>query len=157
MPSDVIDFVLQMLVEREILHGIPSWELLKENLVRECMMAPERLEARRAEIVEKFMRCKREQLEKAFPDLMGTTSKNTTPASTDRVSMDEVMPEPAGLEQRPNKSQDIGSKGEEVNEPTFHPKIDEKLSVSGRLKSTFETKEFSSFPTQTDATQSEGL
>ena len=79
MASDVIDFVLQMLVERDILQGIPSWELLKDYLARECMMAPERLEARRGEIVEKFMRCKREQLEKAFPDLMGTTSNDDNP------------------------------------------------------------------------------
>jgi hypothetical protein len=158
MASDVIDFVLQMLVERDILQGIPSWELLKDYLAQQCMMAPDRLEARRGEIVEKFVRCKREQLEKALPDLMGTMSNKTTSASTERVSIDQVMPESAGLEQRPNQTKDVGSKGEEeVSEPTFHPEIDEKLSVSGCLKSSFEMKKYSLFPNQTDTAQSEGL
>ena len=71
----------------------------------------------------------------------------TTPTPTDGASMDQVMPESAGLEQRPNQSKDVGSKGEEeVSEPTFHPKVDERLSVSGCLKSTFETMKYSSFP-----------
>jgi hypothetical protein len=152
MAGDVIDFVLQTLVERDILQGIPTWELLRDYLERECMMAPERLDARRAEIGAKFLRCKQEQLEKASHDLMGTTSNKTTTTSTDRASLDQVIPQSAGVEQRPNQTKDLGSKGE----ATFHPKIVEMLSVSGCLKSTFETKKYSSFPTQTDATQSEG-
>jgi hypothetical protein len=142
MASDVIDFVLQMLVERDILQGIPSWELLKDYLAGECMMAPERLEARRGEIVEKFVRCKREQLEKATHDLLGMTSNITTPASADRASMGQVIPEPAGLKERPNESKDVGSEGgEELSEPTI-----KKLLVSSCLNSTLERRNTHSFP-----------
>jgi hypothetical protein len=142
MASDVIDFVLQMLVERDMLQGIPSWELLKDYLARECMMAPERLEARRGEIVEKFIRCKREQLEKATHDLLGMTSNMTTPASADRASMDQVIPEPAGLKEQPNESKDVGSKGrEELSEPTI-----KKLLVSSCLNFYPREKKYSSFP-----------
>jgi hypothetical protein len=131
MASDVIDFVLQKLVEQDIFQGIPKWELLKDYLVRECVMAPDLLETRRGEIAEKFVCCKREQWEQGLHDLIGTTSNKTTRASADRVSMDQVMPESAGLEQRPYHTKDAGAKGEEeVSEHTFHPKIDEKLSVS---------------------------
>jgi hypothetical protein len=148
MASDIVDFVLQRIVERDILKSIQSWELLKDHLARECMMDPERLEAMRGEIVEKFVRCKREKLEKDFDDLMGTTSNKTAPASIDRVFIDQVMPESAGLEQLPDQSKGVGSRGEEeIGEPTFHPEIDEKLSVSGCLKSNFELKKYSSFLT----------
>lgn len=150
MASDVIDFVLQMLVERDILQGIPSWELLKDYLARECMMAPERLETRRGEIVEKYIRCKHEQLEKATHDLMGMTSNM---ASTDKASINQVIPNSTGLEERPNESKGIGSKGEEeLIEPTIR-----KLRVSNCLNSTLERRKYSSFASQTDATQSKDL
>jgi hypothetical protein len=142
MESDVIDFVLQMLVERDMLQGIPSWELLKDYLARECMMAPERLEARRGEIVEKFIRCKREQLEKATHDLLGMTSNMTTPALGDRASTDQVIPEPAGLKERLNESKDVGLKGgEELSELTI-----KKLLVSSCLNSTLERRNTHPFP-----------
>ncbi len=139
MASDFIDIVLQMLVERDIFQGTPTWRQLKDYLAQTCMMAPDRLEERRNEIVENFIRCKREQLEKALPELMGMTSNEAAFASPDSDSIDKAIPESAGQDKRLDQAKDAGSKEEageeeeEVSEPTFHPEIDEKLSVSGCL------------------------
>jgi hypothetical protein len=138
MASDVIDFVLQMLVDRDILQSIPSWELLKDNLARECMMAPDRLEARKVEILGKFQRCKREhfdrkreEMEKAFEDLMGTTSTKTTSGLADGASPNLAKPKSTRSDQRPGQNAYVELEiEEEPDEPIGHPPVNEKLRVS---------------------------